>query len=103
MRIWLVGFGTVGQWLVRALDLQAERLAGRYGIAVTLVGLANARDGFVYDESGLDLASVLALASGGGSIAEQRGVRCWPSAIEGLRATEADLLVEVTASPSADG
>jgi homoserine dehydrogenase len=103
LRIWLVGFGTVGQWLVRALDLQAERLAGRYGIAVTLVGLANARDGFVYDENGLDLASVLALASGGGSIAEQPGVRCWPSAIEGLRATEADLLVEVTASPSADG
>jgi homoserine dehydrogenase len=30
-------------------------------------------------------------------------VRCWPSTIEGLRATEADVLVEVTASPSADG
>jgi homoserine dehydrogenase len=103
LRIWLVGFGTVGQWLVRALDSQAERLAGRYGVAVTLVGLANARDGFVYDGNGLDLASVLALASGEGSIAEQPGVRCWPSAIEGLRATEADLLVEVTASPSADG
>jgi homoserine dehydrogenase len=27
----------------------------------------------------------------------------WPSAAEGLRATEADLLVEVTASPPADG
>ena len=30
-------------------------------------------------------------------------MRCWPSTIDGLRATEADLLVEVTASPSADG
>jgi homoserine dehydrogenase len=30
-------------------------------------------------------------------------VRRWPSAIEGLRATDADVLVEVTASPSADG
>ena len=30
-------------------------------------------------------------------------MRCWPSTIEGLRATEADLLVEVTASPSTDG
>jgi len=103
LRIWLVGFGTVGRWVVRALDSQAERLAGRYGIGVTLVGLANARDGFVYDANGLDLPSVLALASGGGSIAELPGVRCWPSTIEGLRATEADLLVEVTASPSADG
>ena len=103
MRIWLVGFGMVGQWLVRALDSEAERLAARYGVAVTVVGVANARDGFVYDEDGLDLSSLLASASAGGSIAERPGVRRWPSAIEGLRATDADVLVEVTASPSADG
>jgi len=103
LRIWLVGFGTVGQWLVRALDIQAERLAQRYGFEVAVVGLVNARDGFIYDENGLDLARALALAGDGRSIAEQPGVRCWPTAIEGLRATEADLLVEVTASPSTDG
>jgi homoserine dehydrogenase len=103
LRTWVVGFGTVGQWLVRALDSQAERLAGQYGVDVTVVGLANARDGFVYDAKGLDLPSVLGLRSHGKSIAEQPGVRCWPSAIEGLRATDADLLVEVTASPSSDG
>jgi homoserine dehydrogenase len=103
LRIWLVGFGTVGRWVARALEAQAERLAGRYGVAVKLVGLANARDGFFYDEDGLDLPSVSAVASGGGSIAGRLGVRRWPSAIEGLRATDADLLVEVTASPSSDG
>jgi homoserine dehydrogenase len=101
LRIWLVGFGTVGHWLARALDSNAERLANRYGIAVMVVGLANSRDGFIYDAEGLDLRSLL--SSGGSSIAEQPGVRRWPSAIEGLRATEADLLVEVTASPSTDG
>jgi homoserine dehydrogenase len=88
---------------VRALDSEGERLAGRYGIGVTVVGLASARDGFIYDGNGLDLRSVLGLASEGRSIAGQRGVLCWPSAVEGLRATEADLLVEVTASPSGDG
>jgi homoserine dehydrogenase len=103
LRIWLVGFGTVGRWVVRALEAQEERLAGRYGVAVKLVGVANARDGFFYDDDGLDLPSVSAMASGGGSIAGQLGVRRWPSAIEGLRATDADLLVEVTASPSSDG
>jgi homoserine dehydrogenase len=103
LRIWLVGFGTVGQWLARALDSQRERLAVRYGIAVAVVGLANARDGFVYDGDGLDLPSVLGLACEGRSLAEQPGVRRWPSTIEGLRATEADLLVEVTASPAPDG
>ena len=61
------------------------------------------RDGLVYDGNGLDLQRLLALASSRRSIAEVPGVRCWPSALEGLRATEADLLVEVTASPSTDG
>ena len=103
LRIWLVGFGTVGQWLVRALDSHAERLAVRHGLRVTVVGLANARDGFIYAADGLDLRSVLGLASAGSSIAEQPGVRCWPTALEGLRATEADVLVEVTASGPTDG
>jgi homoserine dehydrogenase len=103
LRIWVVGFGTVGRWLVGVLDSEAERLAAQYGAAVTVVGLANARDGFVHDQDGLDLRSVLGLASRGTSIAELPGVHRWPSALDGLRATEADLLVEVTASPSADG
>jgi homoserine dehydrogenase len=103
MRIWLVGFGTVGQWLARTLDSQAERLAARYGVEVTVVGIANARDGFVHAAGGLDLGSALALAGGGRTIAELPGARHWSTALEGLRATEADLLVEVTASPAADG
>jgi homoserine dehydrogenase len=103
LRIWLVGFGTVGRWVMRALNSERERLAGRYGIDVTVVGLANARDGFVYAGNGLDLRSALGLASERRSIAGQRGARWWPSTIEGLRATEADLLVEVTASPAGDG
>ena len=103
LRIWLIGFGTVGRWVMRALDSQRERLAVKYGIGMTVVGLASARDGFIYDGAGLDIQSALSLASEGRSIAGQPGVRRWASAIEGLRATEADLLVEVTASPSADG
>jgi len=95
LRIWLVGYGTVGRWLAGALESEADRLAGRYGIGFTVVGLANAHEGFVYDGEGLDLRR---------AIAEQDGAaRRWPSAIEGLRATEADVLVEVASSPSSDG
>jgi homoserine dehydrogenase len=103
LRIWLVGFGTVGQWLAGALGSQAERLAARYGIGVTVVGLANARDGFVSDANGLDLQAALDLAARGRSLGELPGVRSWPAALDGLRATDADLLVEVTASPPGDG
>lgn len=102
-RIWLVGFGMVGQWLAHALGAQAGRLAARYGCQLTVAGIGNARDGFLYHPDGLDLASILAAAAAGQPITGQPGARAWPSAIEGLRATEADLLVEVTASPPADG
>lgn len=103
VRIWLVGLGTVGQWVLRALHAHAERLAERHRVAVTVVGVANARDGFVHDRDGLDIPSVLGLVSARRSIAEQPGVLTWPTAIAGMRATEADILVEVTASPRSDG
>ena len=103
VRIWIVGFGTVGQWLVRALHAQAPRLADRYGFVPKVVGIANARDGFVSDASGLDLHTVLEFASARRSLTELDGVRHWPSSAEGLDATEADVLVEVTASPADSG
>jgi homoserine dehydrogenase len=103
LRIWLVGLGMVGRWLAGALDAQAGWLASRYGLAVSVVGIANARDGFVYDANGLDLGSVLGAVTAGRPVTGLRGARVWPSALDGLRATEADLLVEATASPQADG
>jgi homoserine dehydrogenase len=103
LRIWLVGFGTVGRWLVGTLDAQAGRLASRYDTRVAVVGLANARDGFVYDGDGLDLQAALRLADAGRPITELSRRRRWPTALEGIRATDGDVLVEVTASPAVDG
>jgi homoserine dehydrogenase len=103
VRVWLIGFGMVGKWLVSSLDAQAARLAGQYGLAISVVGLGNARDGFVYDPGGLDLGSVAAAAAAGRPITKLPGALVFPTAIEGLRATSADLLVEVTASSSVGG
>jgi homoserine dehydrogenase len=103
VRLWVVGLGTVGRWLLQVLDSQAERLARRYDVRFVVSGVANARDGFVFDAGGLDLPAVLGHLEAGRSIAEQPGAEHWPTAIEGLRATEADVLVEVTASPPPDG
>jgi homoserine dehydrogenase len=103
LRIWLVGFGTVGKWLAQALDAQAERLARDYSVRVRIVGLANKRDGFIYDGGGLDVPSVLRRAARGGAICDQPGARRWPSTLEGLQATDADLLLEVASSPGDNG
>jgi homoserine dehydrogenase len=102
VRIWVVGLGTVGQWLLRALDSQKEQLERRYGFVPVVVGVANARHGFVHRPDGLDLPTVLGLADAGRPLTDHPGVEHWPTALEGIRATEADALVEVTASP-ADG
>jgi homoserine dehydrogenase len=103
MRLWVVGLGTVGRWLLRALDSQREQLERRYGFAPVVVGVANARHGFVHRPDGLDLPTVLALAEGARPLTKHPGVNHWPDALAGLRETEADVLVEVTQSPPTDG
>jgi homoserine dehydrogenase len=89
MRVWLVGFGTVGRWVTRALS---ERYDARFDV----VGVANRSDGFFYDQSGLDLRGVR-------SLNELPDVQRWPTALEGLRETDADVLVEVSESPPPTG
>ena len=103
MRIWVVGLGTVGRWLLRALDSQREQLELRYGLAPVVVGVANARHGFIHRPDGLDLSTVLALAESGRPLTEHPGVKHWQKALAGLHETGADVLVEVTQSPPADG
>src|ERR1700744_4699916 len=103
MRIWLVGFGTVGQWLARGLRDQAGPLHARYGLDPQVVGIASAHDGFVYDPDGLDLTAALAAVEAGRPVADLPGSEHWPTALEGLHATAADVLGEVSASPPGDG
>jgi homoserine dehydrogenase len=103
VRIWVVGLGTVGRWLLRALDSQREQLEHRYGFAPVVVSVASARHGFIHRPDGLDLPTVLALAEAGRPLTEHPGVDPWQEALAGLRETEADGLVEVTESPPTDG
>jgi homoserine dehydrogenase len=103
VRVWVVGLGTVGQWLLRALHERAASLQGRYGFFPTVIGVASARHGFVHDADGLDLLTVLEHVSRGRPLKELPGVRHWPNAVEGLGATDADVLIEVTASSVENG
>jgi homoserine dehydrogenase len=103
VRVWILGLGTVGQWLLRALHEHAASLERRYGFVPRIVGVANARHGFVHDAEGLDAGIVLEHVASGRPLEELPGVQRWHDAVGGLRATEADVLVEVTASPAEGG
>ena len=103
VRVWVVGFGTVGQWLAGVLVAGRESLARRYGLEFEVVGLASRRDGFVTDPAGIDLEAALELRRTGRPLAELAGATRAATALEGIRESEADVLVEVGLSPAEDG
>jgi homoserine dehydrogenase len=103
VRIWVVGLGTVGQWLLRAIDANERGLAERHGVAFDVVAIANRREGIVFREEGLDIRAALEGAARGDALTQLAHTARWTDALEGMRATEADVLVEVSASPAADG
>lgn len=96
MRLSIVGFGTVGRWLAVAIDRRRSWLAAECGVAVSLVGVATRRDGFIYRDAGLDIATLVDLASAGRSLADHPGSCRWDSALEGLTKTESDVLAEAS-------
>ncbi|HET8851906.1 MAG TPA: hypothetical protein VFN02_05215 [Ktedonobacteraceae bacterium] len=65
LRLSLLGFGTVGQWLAEALHTQQAWLQQEFGLVVTMISVATAHHGFVYRGDGLDIPtlSVRALKS----------------------------------------
>jgi homoserine dehydrogenase len=103
VRVCVVGFGTVGRWVVEALARREDELRDAHGVELNIVGVANARDGFVYREGGLDPGALLELAASGAPITDHPGASSWPTAAAGLRDADFDLLIETTASPAAGG
>ena len=92
MRTWnlaLVGFGNVGQELVRQLVAKRAELRHRYGIDWRLTGVASRRIGWLADPAGFDLARLLA-GPPAPSPDGPRDVRQW------LGAARADVLFEAS-------
>jgi homoserine dehydrogenase len=96
IRLSLVGFGVVGQGFAELIMTKHDFLKHNYGVDVSLVGVANARHGFVYHQDGLHIPSLLQLAAKKRSLTDYPEVTHWDSALEGLQASSADILVEVT-------
>jgi homoserine dehydrogenase len=96
LRLSIIGFGTVGQGLAELLATKRALLEEDYGLAVTLVSVANARHGFIYRDEGLDIPTLLELAAKRRPLSEHAGTRHWANALDGLQATGGDVLAEAT-------
>jgi homoserine dehydrogenase len=96
IRLSLVGFGVVGQGFAELIMTKHDFLKQYYGVDVSLVGVANARHGFVYRQDGLHIPAVLELVKEKSPLTNYPGTTHWDSALEGLQASSADILVEAT-------
>ena len=61
LRLSIIGFGNVGQGLAELLSTKRDGLRQKFDLDVTLVGVANARSGFIYRQDGLDIPILLEL------------------------------------------
>ena len=102
LRLSIVGFGTVGRWLASAIQRQASWLATERGVRVSIVGVANRRDGFVYREAGFDIAEFVERVAARQPLADYPGARRWETALEGLARTETDVLAEASGTNPRD-
>ncbi len=98
IRLSIIGFGVVGQGLAELLALKQAQLRNQFGLEVVLVSVANSRHGFIYREGGLDISTLLALSAAHLPLSNHPHVRHWANALEGLQATQADVLAEATAT-----
>jgi homoserine dehydrogenase len=92
VRLSLAGFGAVGRGFVALLLRKQADLRQTFGLEARLVGVGNARHGFIYREEGLDLALLLAL----GSLTDYPQARHWQTCLAGLQETGTDVLIETT-------
>ncbi len=96
VRLVLIGFGVVGQGFARLLSDKHNLLKQQFGLDIALVGVANARHGFIYREDGLDIQTLLELTAARHPLTTYPGVNHWEKPLEGLQAIHADVLVEAT-------
>ncbi len=67
-RIALLGFGNVGQALVRLLERKKDILLKDHGLNFTITGIATARHGMAIDPAGIDIERALQLISTGSKL-----------------------------------
>ena len=98
-----IGFGTVGRGLADLLLEKKEELKRKYGMEYRVVAISDIKVGSILDCRGIDLREALRLAEAGTSLerlpAQEKGL----SAIEIVRESPSNAIVEVTWTNIVDG
>lgn len=91
MRIFICGFGTVGQGFCEVVSLRRGMFEERYGSAPVIVGAMDSKT-FAYDTEGFDPLELVSRKKETGRV----GDRTYSDSLEVLSSAEFDLLVEVS-------
>ncbi len=94
-RLALVGFGNVGREFARLLVERRAGLRREHGLEATVVAILTAHHGCVEDAKGIDLRKALRIADAGESLGPC-GRAIVDSAVEYLRRSRADVVIELT-------
>src|SRR6266581_5279830 len=103
LRLALLGFGTVGQWLAETLHTQQAWLQQEFNVVVTLISVATAHNGLIYRDDGLDIPTLLDLVATRQPLNAHPKVTHWKNVLEGLQATGGDILAEATGATLRNG
>ncbi len=91
MRIFIAGFGTVGQGVAEVLASRKSFFCEKYSEKVTIVGIMDSKT-FVYDSNGIDPLEAVKRKNDTGKV----GTETYDDSVKVLDSADYDLLVEVT-------
>ena len=103
LRLALLGFGTVGQWLVEALHRQQAWLQQEFGLVISIIGVAMAHHGLIYCDDGLDIPTLLDLVATRQPLTAHPKVTHLTNVQEGLHVINCDVLAESTGATLRNG
>jgi len=96
MKLLFVGFGTVGQGLAELILEKEEQLKKDYGLKYSVVGISDELKGSLLNTGGLDLGQALASAKAGKNISKDSSDKFDGNALEMIRQSGAEVMLEAT-------
>lgn len=91
-----IGFGVVGQGLAEILHQKREKLKDKYGFEFEVLAISDIEQGSIYDPEGLDLEKVLKMTDEGKDLTDYPSGEKGLDAIETIKETETNTVIEVT-------